>query len=113
MAGISPAWPVFYCWFSRGRQKAGILKINNLPLLQKQLTQNFSNYNVSSSESCQDGSFSEVYLQLLTQSLVRLSRHTHRNVMSRQNAGKLLWPYNTDCLCFPCAACELRHNHTA
>jgi len=42
-----------------------------------------------------------------------VASHTHRNVMSRQNAGKLLWPSNTDCLCFPCAACELRHYHTA
>jgi len=39
--------------------------------------QNFSNYNGSCSESCQDSFFSEVYLLLLTQSLVRFSRHTH------------------------------------
>jgi len=57
--------------------EAGIVKINNLKQLQKELTQNFSNYNDSSSESCQDRSFSEVYLLLLTQSLVRLQRHTH------------------------------------
>jgi len=31
----------------------------------------------ASSESCQDSSLSEVYLLLLTQSLVRLSHHTH------------------------------------
>jgi len=42
-----------------------------------ELTQNFSNYNDSCSESCQDNFFSEVYLLLLTQSLVRFSRHTH------------------------------------
>jgi len=23
MAGISPAWPLFYCLFSRGRREAG------------------------------------------------------------------------------------------
>jgi len=38
---------------------------------------NFSNHNDSCSESCQDSFFSEVYLLLLTQSLVRLTRHTH------------------------------------
>jgi len=38
---------------------------------------NFSHYYDSSSEPCQDGTFREVYLLLLTQSLVRLSRHTH------------------------------------
>ena len=38
--------------------------------------QNFSNYKDSCSESCQDRSFSEVYLLLLAQYLVRLSRHT-------------------------------------
>jgi len=46
--------------------EAGILKINNLPYLQKELTQNFSNYIDSSNESCQDSTFSEVYLLLLT-----------------------------------------------
>jgi len=52
--------------------EAGVLKINNLPQLQKELTQNFSNYNdCSGSESCQDSSFSEVYLLLSMQSLVR------------------------------------------
>ena len=35
--------------------EAGILKINNLQQLQKELTQNFSNYNDSSSESCRTG----------------------------------------------------------
>jgi len=39
--------------------------------------QNFSNYIDSCSESYQNSCFSEVYLLLLTQSLVRLSRHTH------------------------------------
>jgi len=100
MAGISPAWPVFYWWFSRGRWKAriwksapeaGILKINNLPQLQKELTPNFSNSNNSSSVFCQDSSFSDVYLLLLTQSLVRLSRHTHTEMWwASQNTGKLL-----------------------
>jgi len=32
------------------------------------------------SESCQDSSFSEVYLLLLTQSLVGLLRHTHTEI---------------------------------
>jgi len=39
--------------------------------------QNFSKYIDSYSESYQNNCFSEVYLLLLTQSLVRLSRHTH------------------------------------
>jgi len=39
--------------------EADILKINNLPQLQKGLTQNVSNYD-SSNESCQGRSFSEV-----------------------------------------------------
>ena len=53
--------------------------------------QNFSNYNDSSSESCQDRSFSEVYLLLLTQSLLRLTRHTHTEMYRvSQNAGKSL-----------------------
>jgi len=42
--------------------EAGILKTNNLPQPPKELTHNFSNYNVSSGESCQNSSFSEVYL---------------------------------------------------
>jgi len=58
--------------------EAGILKINNLPYLSEELTPNFSNYNDSRGESCQDSSFSEVYLLLLTQSLARLSSHTHK-----------------------------------
>jgi len=48
-----------------------------MPELQKELTQIFSNHIDSCSESCQDSFFSEVYLLLLTLSLVRLSRHTH------------------------------------
>jgi len=64
--------------FCKSVPEAGILKINNLPQLQKDLTPNFSNYNNNfSSESCQDSSFNKVYLLLLTQSQVRLSRHTH------------------------------------
>jgi len=42
-----------------------------------ELTQILSNHNDYCSESCQDSFFSEVYLLLLTQSLVRLSSHTH------------------------------------
>ena len=38
--------------------------------------QNVSNYNEASSESCRGSSFSKVHLLLLTQSLVRLLRHT-------------------------------------
>jgi len=38
--------------------------------------QNFSKYRDSCLESYQNSFFSEVYLLLLTQSLVRLSRHT-------------------------------------
>jgi len=60
--------------------EAGILKINNLPYFQNELTPNFSNYNDSSSESCQDSSLSEVYLLLLTQFLVRFSRHAHTDM---------------------------------
>jgi len=45
--------------------------------LQKELSQNFSNHNDSCSESCQDSFFNEVFFLLLTQSLVRFSRHTH------------------------------------
>jgi len=37
---------------------------------------NVSNYNETNSESCRGSSFSKVYLLLLTQSLVRLLRHT-------------------------------------
>jgi len=72
-----------------------------LPELQKELTQNCSNYNDSSSESCQDRSFSEVYLLLWTQSLVRLSRHTHthRNRMSQLKQGEIILQFDiTDCL---------------
>jgi len=52
---------------------------------------NFSNYDDSGNGSCQDSSFREVYLLLLTQSLVRLSRHTHthRNVMSQSKYGQI------------------------
>jgi len=39
--------------------------------------QNFTNHNDSCSEVCQDKFFNEVYLLMLTQSLVRLARHTH------------------------------------
>jgi len=39
--------------------------------------QNFSNHNDCCSESSQDSFFAEVNLLLLTQSLVRLSHHTH------------------------------------
>jgi len=42
--------------------------------------QNFANYNDSPSEVYQDSSFSEVYLLLLMQSLVVLSRHTHTEI---------------------------------
>jgi len=70
-------WPVFW----KSVPKSGFVKINNLLQLQKELTQSFSNYNDSSSESCQDRSFSEVYLLLLTQSLVRfVTWHTHTEV---------------------------------
>jgi len=88
LAGISLLiWqrPLFW----KSVPEAGILKINNLPQLQKDLTPNFSNYN-SSSESCQDSSFSEVYLLLLTQSLVRFSRHTHRNVVSQPKCRQII-----------------------
>jgi len=83
MAGILPAWPVFYAnlaeadkrpVFWKSGPKAGIVKMAKF---QKELTPNFSNYNDSSSESCQDSSFSEVHLLLLTQSLVRFSRRVH------------------------------------
>jgi len=43
--------------------EAGILKINNLQQLQKELSQNFSNYNDSRSEYCQNSPFSEVHLR--------------------------------------------------
>jgi len=39
--------------------------------------QNFSNHTDSCSESCQDSFFSEVYLLMLMQTLVRFSSHTH------------------------------------
>jgi len=39
---------------------AGILKINNWQQLQTGQTQNFTNYNDSSSESCHDSSFGEI-----------------------------------------------------
>jgi len=43
--------------------EAGILKINNLQKLQKDLTQKLSNYNDSRYEFCrQNSSFSEVHL---------------------------------------------------
>jgi len=50
---------------------------------------NFSNYNDSGRGSFQDSAFREVYLLLLTQSLVRLSRHTHQNVMSQPKYGQI------------------------
>ena len=52
--------------------------------------QNFSNYKDSCSESCQESFFSEVYLLLLTQSLVRLLRHTHRNVTNQPKYGQII-----------------------
>jgi len=70
--------------------ETGILKINNLPQLWKEQTTNFSHHSDSGSESCQDSFFSEVYLLLLTQSLVRLSRHTHRNGMSQPKYGQIV-----------------------
>jgi len=51
---------------------------------------NISNYNETSRESCRGSSFSKVYLLLLTQSLVLLLRHTHRNVMSQPKYGQII-----------------------
>jgi len=48
--------------FWKSVPEAGIVKINALEQLQKELTQNFSNYNDSSSESYQDSFFREVHL---------------------------------------------------
>jgi len=73
---------------------------------------NFSNYNDSSSESCQDSSFSELYLLLLTQSAVRLPRHTHTpkcNEPAKIRANCGLKQYSLS-LRFPCAAYELRQS---
>jgi len=64
--------------------------------LQKEQTQNFSNYNDSCSESCQDSFFSEVYLLLLVRLLsVRIlgaivTSHTHQNVTNQQKYGQII-----------------------
>jgi len=44
--------------------------MNNFLELQKEPRQNFSHFNDSSSESCQDSYFSEVYLLMMTESLL-------------------------------------------
>ena len=55
-------------------------------------------------------SFSELYLLLLTQSWCECHvTHTPKCKWASQNKGKL-WLNNTHCLCFPCAANELRQN---
>jgi len=50
--------------------------------------QKSSNHHDSCSKSCQDSFFSEIYLLQLTQSLVRLSRHTHTNESAK--IGKMI-----------------------
>jgi len=107
MAGISPVLPVFRPTanlaeaskrpaFRKSVSEASIVKINNMPELQKELTQIFSNYNDSCSESCQDSFFSEVYLLLLVRLLsvgilgAIVTSHTHRNVANQQIYGQII-----------------------
>jgi len=70
---------------------------------------NFINYNDSSSKSCQDSSFSEVNLLLLTQTFMRLSRHTNKPKCNDPPKIRANYLKNT-LFCFPCAAYEVRQS---
>jgi len=53
-----------------------MLQISNVQQLRKELTQNFSNYNDSSIESCQESSFREVHVHIRANCCMCLN-HTH------------------------------------